>query len=147
MQDNSYEVKYDGVAYGFTSEGASGTIQKIVRLKSLCEYGFPYRYNFALGDIVNGAEDYFHRSNNRDHNELTSTIYTIAEDFLIRHPDAEISFRGDIPIKTRLYQRRIEANLDFIRQKYEVEGNYQLNGDYEILVPGREYFSFLVYRK
>ena len=122
MNLDKYPIISDNehLAYEFLSEGANGTVKKVVFVQEIGDNFF----NPAFGDWDQTKQkiDDKARSNNNDRDKVLATVASTVIDFINYYPQATIFARGSTPGRTRLYQIGLFANWSEISQLFNVEG-------------------------
>ena len=133
----------DACLYIFFSEGPRGKIKKGVQYSRIGKNLF----NLSFGDWTEGLEelDDSSRSNNGDRDKVLVTVAYTAMSFTQAFPDAQIFITGSTAARTRLYQMGIAANLQEIRQNFEIQAF--ANEVWEPFLVERNYEAFLFTRK
>ena len=148
MKYRKYEIEFttDRSCYWFTSKNVlgEGSVIKIVRMQPTAIHGI---YNLALGDIIQGVENYDNITNNGDLKIVFGTIANIVIDFTTKYPKAQIVVKSDNPIRQRLYRMNVSNNLEKINKYFNVYGTSNENIQYTKFEKGKNYISILVSRK
>jgi hypothetical protein len=85
------------------------------------------------------------KSNNRETDKILATTALSIKLFINKYPDAIILVSGNTATRTRLYQIGINRYWSEISEFFTVEG--YLNGDWAPFQKGKNYTSFLLYKK
>lgn len=146
MLDNRYETVASEAfrTFVFISEGPKGNVKKVVRYTEL---NLKDIYNLGFGDqdSVTGFISDTSRTDNKDSLKVISTVASTLFIFMEAYPDATVIAAGSTESRTRLYRMGIVANLEAIRQNFELLGLTE-NG-WEDFEKGVDYGAFLVRRK
>lgn len=129
--------------YYFESKGVNGNIIKAVIFN---EYEKNI-YNMALLDYnieTNQFSD-MSSSNNGDMPKVLATVTAIVHDFLQKNINMTVYFEGNTSAKTKLYNRIIKNNYDFLIEFYEIRG--KLDGRQIIYSKEIQYEGFYIYKK
>jgi hypothetical protein len=158
MQIEKYQVEttVDSLIYTFESIGKT-TIKKVVEYTKMNPFyiGLPSNadvYNLAFGDWGDEINDFKDTitSNNGDMEKVLATVANTVFSFWENYPDASVFFQGsqihgEEPLRTYLYQRKIERYFEEISNIAYVFGKF--NGKLEIFTKGKTYSNFLIIRK
>ncbi|AQG78791.1 DUF6934 family protein [Spirosoma montaniterrae] len=143
MDETTYPFRTEPleIQYYFDSVSESKTVQKIVRFT---ETALPEVFNVALLDLLeDGLESDLSVTNNDDFRTVLATVMKIIDNFLTKSPDKIVTFRGSDARRTRLYRIVISREIDAIRQKFDVYGQYS-DGTFEPFVANANYIRFLI---
>ena len=111
------EVRYD-----FESVSDDRTVKKVVRLT---ETNLPNVFNLALLDLLDdGSESDLSVTDNDDLRTVLATVMRIVDNFLTKFPQKIVTFAGSDERRTRLYRIVIGRELDAIKQRFEVTGQF-----------------------
>lgn len=102
----------------------------------------PKRLNPALASLIEGQEDYHHKSRNGDSNKIIVTVAAVVKDFINNHPGTEAYATGNTPAKTWLYQMQIAHNLSMIEKLYTVYGTGTKSGVFTKFAKGETCVAF-----
>jgi hypothetical protein len=158
MQIEKYytETTVDSLIYTFESIGKT-TIKKVVEYTKMNPFyiGLPSNvdvYNLAFGDWDDEINDFKDTitSNNGDMEKVLATVANTVLLFWESYPNASIFFQGsqiqgEEPLRTYLYQRKIERYFEEIKNIAYVIGKF--NNQLEIFTKGKTYSNFLIIRK
>jgi hypothetical protein len=158
MQIEKYQVEttVDSLIYTFESVGKT-TIKKVVEYTKVnpIYLDLPSNievYNLGFGDWDDEINDFKDKitSNNGDMEKVLATVANTVFSFWRNYPDASIFFQGsqiqgEEPLRTYLYQRKIERYFEEISNIAYVFGKF--NGQLEIFTKGKTYSNFLIIRK
>jgi hypothetical protein len=141
MNKPIYPVEFTNeYSYGFLSIGSKGIILKMVAFDKI--EGNIYNIGFGDYNFLDGTIDDKIESNNGDAEKVLATVFSILNDFLIKHPTFTVYFKGSNHIRTRLYQIAINTYFEEFSTDYEIFGK---NGDnVESFKKNKKYESFLV---
>ena len=141
-----YELKAEKslMVFEFTSEGAKGKIQKLIKFSETSLKGF---YNLAFGDkdIVTGNIDDTVVSDNGDTEQVLATVVSAVYSFTELENDAWVYATGSTKSRTRLYRMGINKYYDEVRKDFNVFG--LKDGEWEEFKNEIEYTAFIVKRK
>lgn len=144
VTDPTYE------SFIFDSVGPKGVITKIVSYHPIQDYILPdgrQVVNLGFGDWdekIKRVDDVC-VSNNLDREKVLATVASTIFAYTDKHGHLPIFATGTNPVKTRLYQMGINANLQEIEQIFDV---YGFHGDeWHQFVRGVNYEAFMVIRK
>ena len=129
--------------YRFDSIGKKGVTKKIVTYSAIS--GYEHIYNLAMGDYIDDEVSYHNVTDNKDLIKVFNTVAHTVIEFLESHPNAIVYIEGDEPRKTRLYRINISANIELIKQDYEVFG--LLETGLEEYKADTNYSAFLINKK
>lgn len=133
------EIRYD-----FDSVSDTKLVKKIVRLT---EISLPGVFNLALLDLLDdGSESDLSVTDNNDLRTVLATVMRIIDNFLIKFPDKIVTIRGSDKRRTRLYRIVIGRELDAIKQRFVVFGEFQ-DGQLEYFEPNANCVRFLIILK
>ena len=132
------------MVFEFTSEGAKGKIQKLIKFSETSLKGF---YNLAFGDkdIVTGNIDDTVVSDNGDTEQVLATVVSAVYSFTELENDAWVYATGSTKSRTRLYRMGINKYYDEVRKDFNVFG--LKDGEWEEFEKEIEYTAFVVKRK
>ena len=104
-------------------------------------------FNLALFDYLEDYEEWSdtNRSQPIKLSMLFFTICAIVLDFLRKHPDAIVSFKGNTESKSRLYNIFISYHLDFFNDTFQVLG--EDGDDIEKFQANKKYLTIYILRK
>jgi hypothetical protein len=141
-----YKISVDPTfhTYQFISDGPRGQILKGVHFAKYQER--PLVYNLALGDIdpLSGRLDDEVISNNNDRDIVLATVGEIVIDFCRHHLGSIVLAEGNTPVRKRLYQMRIGANLQEVKKHFEVFGFDPSQEKWELFEKNKTYEALLV---
>jgi len=142
----TYDRKRTYKEYSFFSTGPKGRILKIVRFDLVYAYPVSY-YNLILGDWDNENKriDDEVITNNGDAEKVLATVANIVLDFTDIFRKARIFAKGNIPVRTRLYQMYINKFLTEIETLFKVSG--YLNKQIQDFEKNVNYEGFMIVRK
>ncbi|NML23900.1 hypothetical protein HHL16_23670 [Pseudoflavitalea sp. G-6-1-2] len=150
MQYERYDFTYmadDGLEYIFKSNGPNGEIDLIVQFT---ETRNPKVFNLSFGNLLaNGDVDDMVKNKNQDRNKVLATVAMAAIDFLSKYPEIALTFSGSTKARTRLYRMAITANLESLREDFDLRGltNYRDYKFIKIFSAGVNYDGFLIQKK
>lgn len=130
--------------FEFTSDGAKGKIEKIVKYSKTDLDGF---FNLAFGDKGKIAGDIndFVITNNGDSEKILSTVVATIIVFTEKYPGSWIYATGSTKARTRLYRMGITKHLKEIEDYFDLYG--LKDNKWERFKKGVEYKAFLTKRK
>lgn len=139
-----YSSESEAELFKFTSEGTKGSIKKLVIYSQMIPDDV---YNLAFGDYNEETEsiDDTVATNNNDSQKVLATVASTLYVFTDKHPNVWVFAKGSNDVRTRLYRIGITANLEEIREDFEVYG--LIENDWEKFEKGKNYEAFLVRRK
>lgn len=144
MGVDKYEVLAGGNhrVYEFLSQGARGTIKKVIVYQKMS--GFDNTFNLAFGDWdeQNQKINDQSRTNNNDRDKVLATVASTISDFIEYNPGSSIFVRGSTAARTRLYEIGIASHLEMINKDFDIYGLYK--GDWELFERGKHYDAFLL---
>lgn len=133
------EVRYD-----FDSVSGAKLVKKVVRLT---ETNLPDVFNLALLDLLDdGSESDLSVTNNDDLRTVLATVMRIVDNFLTKFLQKIVTFAGSDERRTRLYRIVIGRELDAIKQRFKVTGQFG-NGLLEDFKPNGNYKQFYIMLK
>jgi hypothetical protein len=96
-------------------------------------------YNLALMDeLANGDLSDISESRNNDMKTILATVFGIANDFLMKNPDAIVAFKGSDYRRHRLYRIALNREKERLSEKFIIAGYtdgevypFEINGEYE----------------
>lgn len=140
----SFSAQPIEVQYDFESVSDKKIVRKVVRLT---ETNLPGVFNLALLDLLdNGSESDLSVTDNADLRTVLATVIKIIENFLTKFPGKIVTFRGSDDRRTRLYRIVISRELEAIRERFIVSGQFG-DGRYENFKPNAAYRRFFVQLK
>jgi hypothetical protein len=135
--------------FSFESVGPKGIIIKLIEFEAMPDFFLPdigAVMNLSFGDLkVDGSVDDKVISNNRDRDKILATVAAVIVEYTNKYGKVHVHAKGETPMKTRLYQMGINANLKEIESIFYVMG--YLNDGWVTFRPGINYSAFLVLRK
>ena len=141
MNKPIYPIEYTNeYSYAFLSVGVNGIILKMVAFDKI--EGNIYNLGFGDYNFSDGSIDDTIESNNGDAEKVLATVFSVLNDFLLKHPKFTVYFTGSTPIRTRLYQIAINTYLEEFSTRYEVFGQY--GDEVEPFQKNKKYESFLI---
>ena len=129
MYQNAYTYDHPYVTrYTFTSVGRK-RIEKVVDFADL---GMKNVFNLAFGDLLpDGSVNDTANSNNGDIIKVLSTVISIMRDFTTKNPQAQVTFTGSTPERTKLYARILRSHyLDFSKE-FAISGFVKSGDNYK----------------
>jgi hypothetical protein len=140
MEEQKYPFKLiqPELRYEFWSRSEEKEIKKIVIFTKI-GYKEDNFYNLALMDeLANGDLSDISESRNNDMKTILATVFGIANDFLIKNPDAVIAFKGSDERRHRLYRIALNREIDRLSDKFIIAGYtngevypFEVNGVYQ----------------
>jgi hypothetical protein len=143
MKYSKYDVKSSKslLDFEFLSEGPRGSIRKHVIFEPF--ENAPTIFNLGFGDIESSGEiNDMVVSNNRDSQQILSTVGQVVSLFFAKYPACQVFATGSTQSRTRLYRIGIANNLEEIQGNYDVFGF--IEGEWEAFRKGRDYVAFLI---
>jgi hypothetical protein len=124
--------------YEFWSRSEEKEIKKIVIFTKV-GYVEDNFYNLALMDeLANGDLSDISESRNNDMKTILATVFGIANDFLMKNPDAIVAFKGSDYRRHRLYRIALNREKERLSEKFIIAGYtdgevypFEINGEYE----------------
>ncbi|GAB3639902.1 DUF6934 family protein [Spirosoma arcticum] len=138
---SSFSAEPIEVRYDFNSVSDTKLVKKIVRLT---ETSLLDVFNLALLDLLDdGSESDLSVTDNNDLRTVLATVMRIIDNFLTKFPQKIVTVRGSDRRRTRLYRIVIGRELNAIRQRFMVFGEFQ-DGQLEPFKPNADYVRFLI---
>lgn len=147
LEKYSVRISEDCMSYYFDSIGPKGVIKKVVTYKKSSRWAGFDLYNLSFGDWDDDKKEVDDSMvfDNGDRDKVLATVALTIMEFTKKYGRLAISAKGVTPVRTRLYQMAINANLEEIASHFFVYGFY--NGDIWSFKPGINYEWFLVIKK
>lgn len=140
------DISPDYKTYHFISSGPKGDIFKMVRYSVYTNTNI---VNMGFGDYDYTTATLNDRSvtNNGDTRKVLATVVSTLFIFTNHYPNAIVFARGSTPVRTRLYQMGIAANILPIESQFTVRGfngrkweRFQLNTNYRAFSAQRKLY-------
>lgn len=148
LEKYPYNTNNTFASFEFESDGPNGKIKKVVNYMKVDEWpgGIPV-INLGFGDWDEAQQKVNDLiiSNNADRNKILATVASTVMDFTDHYGKLPIIARGSTPVRTRLYQMGINANLQSIEAIFNIYG-LTVNG-WEPFEKSRNFDAFLIIRK
>lgn len=143
-----YSTNASFASFEFESDGPNGKIKKVVNFKQIDVWpGDVPVINLGFGDWDEAEQKVndLTISNNADREKILATVANTVLDFTNHYGKLPIIVKGSTPVRTRLYQMGINANLGSVKAFFDLYG-LTVNG-WEPFGKGRNFDAFLVIRK
>lgn len=137
-------------SYKFYSSGINGLFELRIIITKRKGDPHQHRYNLGFGkwDSANLDIDDLFKTKNGDVDKILATVASKAVDFLKKFPKAEIGAKGSTDARTRLYQKSIAKNFEFIPSSLRIDGIIiKDNYGWREFEKGKNYDAFLLSAK
>ncbi|TAE12972.1 MAG: hypothetical protein EAZ95_11810 [Bacteroidetes bacterium] len=140
-----YTTDNDKLLYAFFSTGKRGIIAKVV----IYEKTAPNHYNLGFGDYDHTTDNVSDKSvsNNGDTIKVLATVIQTMRDFFEARPHALLDIQGSTPTRTKLYQKIIRNNWEYIETNFKILAFKDINGEPEIPDFSIEYALFQISKR
>lgn len=129
------------IRYDFDNVSDTRLVRKIVRLT---ETSLSNVFNLALPDLLDdSSESDISVTDNDNLRTVLATVMRIIDNFLTKFPEKIVTIRGSDERRTRLYRIVIGRELDAIKQRFDVTGQFG-NGLLEDFKPDGNYKQFYI---
>jgi hypothetical protein len=147
LERYAFKADDNNESFVFESIGPNGIIIKLVKYTKMGFMNGLNIYNLDFGDREEGSNssNYLMVSNNGDRDKVLATVAATILAFNESHGQFAVYAEGATPVRTRLYQMGINANLAEIEERFFVYGIEK--GIPKPFQPGVNYQAFLVVRK
>jgi len=147
LEKYAFRADENNEVFAFESNGPNGVIRKVVSYIKVGFFNGFDIYNLDFGDNKDGtaSPDHLSVSNNGDRDKVLATVAATVLSFNEDHTKFVVFAKGATPVRTRLYQMGINANLAEIEEHFHVYGiNEGVSSPFQ---PGINYQAFLVVKK
>ncbi|QEC45405.1 DUF6934 family protein [Pseudobacter ginsenosidimutans] len=147
LEKYAFRADENNEVFAFESNGPNGIIRKVVRYIKVGFFNGFDIYNLDFGDNCDGASNPNHLSvsNNGDRDKVLATVAATVLAFNEDHKKFVVFAKGATPVRTRLYQMGINANLNEIEEHFHVYGiNDGVSGPIQA---GINYQAFIAVKK
>jgi hypothetical protein len=144
MKKEGYKLyASSSLSYTFVSKGKRGEILKGVFFEEV----FENIYNLALVDYDPETKQWSDEvaSDNGDIVKIMATVVVVISEFLNEQPERIVYFKGNTPIKQKLYNRIMNNYSKELLHEFIVWGGNE--DEREELIVGKEYQSFYIYKR